>query len=407
MGAGHQQFTATLEGLARQNVELQNEQAQSRQPAANELAALREEVKGAPLRGTQATGVGVDTRLLGKPSDFSGTQDAWRDWSTVCKRYAGAAIPRLQKQMDNAAKATELTPNATILDDDNRAASAPLDWMMLMMCKGAALNTVFLAGDSEGLGAWRQLTEKYEPKVRTRFAGQLMSILSYSFQGDATERITAWEREMATYVRDSGKILDDEIKVGAVLLRLPESQLKTHLLMRVDEFKRWTEFRDEVVANSRAIAVAQSQRTPMDIGAVGKGKSGKGGKGSNGAGKRNNQTQQACSRCGNTDHTSANCPHSDKTCRKCGKVGHLASVCRSSGTPQPKAKGGQKGKGGGKGANAARTCWNCGESGQMLSQCPPRRRSIRWKNTPLRVGRAAAKTQSWLDRSEATSMFAA
>ena len=41
-----------------------------------------------------------------------------------------------------------------------------------------------------------------------------MSILSYSFQGDATERITAWEREIATYERDSGKILDDEIKVG-------------------------------------------------------------------------------------------------------------------------------------------------------------------------------------------------
>ena len=108
----------------------------------------------------------------------------------------------------------------------------------------------------------------------------------------------------------------DEIKVGTVLLRLPESQLKTNLLMRVDKLKKWTDFRDEVVAVSRAIAVAQSQPTPMDIGAVGKGKSGKGGKGLKGAGKRNNQTQQACFRCGNTDHTSANCPHSDKTCRK-------------------------------------------------------------------------------------------
>ena len=75
------------------------------------------------------------------------------------------------------------------------------------------------------------------------------------------------------------------------------------------------------------------------------------------------------SRCGNTDHTSANCPHSDETCRKCGKVGHLTSVCRSSGTPQPKAKGGQKGKGGGKGATAVKTCWNCDESGHMTSQC--------------------------------------
>ena len=91
----------------------------------------------------------------------------------------------------DAAKAAAPIPNATILDDDDPAASAQLYWMMLMICKGAALNTVFLAGDSEGLEAWRQLTEKYEPKMRTRLAGQLMSILSFSLQGDTSERITA------------------------------------------------------------------------------------------------------------------------------------------------------------------------------------------------------------------------
>ena len=61
--------------------------------------------------------------------------------------------------MGDAAKATEPTPNATIVDDEDGAASAQLYWMMIMICKGAALNTVFLAGDSEGLEAWRQLTE--------------------------------------------------------------------------------------------------------------------------------------------------------------------------------------------------------------------------------------------------------
>ena len=215
--------------------------------------------------------------------------------------YAGAAIPRLQKLMDDAAKAAAPIPNATIMDENDRAVSTQLYWMMLMICKGTALNIVFFAGDSEGLPAWRQLSEKYEPKMRTRFAGQLMSILSSSFQGDTAEWITVWEREIATYERDSGKTLDDEIKVGAVLLKLPESQKKTNLLMRVDKLKKWTDFRDEVVAISRAIAVAQSQPTRMDIGALGKGKSGKGSKGSIGAGKLNNQTQQACSRCGNTD----------------------------------------------------------------------------------------------------------
>ena len=128
MNAMHQQFTTAMEDLTRQNTELQKELHQSRQQAANELAALRQEVRGAPLRGTQ-TGVGVDTRLLGKPSDFSGAQDAWRDWSTVFNGYAGAAIPRLQKFMDDAAKAAAPIPNATIMDENDRAASAQPYWI--------------------------------------------------------------------------------------------------------------------------------------------------------------------------------------------------------------------------------------------------------------------------------------
>ena len=78
-----------------------------------------------------------------------------------------------------AAKAGTPIPNATILEEEDRAASAQLHWMMLMICKGAPLNIVFLAGDTEGLEAWRQLTENYE-LMRTRFAGQLMSFLSFS-----------------------------------------------------------------------------------------------------------------------------------------------------------------------------------------------------------------------------------
>ena len=83
--------------------------------------------------------------------------------------------------------------------------------------------------------------------------------------------------------------------------------------MRVDTLKKWTDFRGEVVAISRAVSAAQTQPTPTDIGAMGKRTSSEGGKGAKGGGKRNNQTQQACSSCGNTDHTAANCPHFDKT----------------------------------------------------------------------------------------------
>ena len=77
-----QQFTSALDSSSRQNVDLQAELARNRQQAASELEALRQELR-TPQRATSTT-VGVDTRLLGKPGEFSGAQEAWRDWIAVC-----------------------------------------------------------------------------------------------------------------------------------------------------------------------------------------------------------------------------------------------------------------------------------------------------------------------------------
>ena len=64
----------------------------------------------------------------------------------------------------------------------------------------------------------------------------------------------------------------------------------------------------------------------------------------------------------------------------------LANVCRSSGTPQPKAKEGQKGKGAGKGVNAAKTCSSCGESGHMSSQGPKKVHLVEESTTTSQAG---------------------
>ena len=149
-----------------------------------------------------------------------------------------------------------------------------------------------------------------------------------------------------------------------MLLRLPESQLKTHLLMRVDKLENDRLPRRsgcDFSCDCRCSVTTDNDQQWSNR----QEKSGKGGKGSKGAGKLHNQTQQV--------HTSANSLHSDKTWPKCGKVGHLASVCRSSGIPQPKSKDGQKGKESGTGANTAKTSWNCGESGHMSSKCPKKK----------------------------------
>ena len=86
----HQQFTTALEGLTRQNTELQNELNQSRQGTR-------------VCWESQATSPGRKTRGETGAQCFKG--------------YAGAAIPLLQKLLDDAAKAAAPIPNATIIDD--------------------------------------------------------------------------------------------------------------------------------------------------------------------------------------------------------------------------------------------------------------------------------------------------
>eukprot|EP00971_Amphidinium_carterae_P106926 2117773-Amphidinium_carterae.1 len=51
------------------------------------------------------------------------------------------------------------------------------------------------AGDHEGLTAWQHLVEQHEPQQRTRFAGQLQTILAWKFAGDIEGRMEAFERE--------------------------------------------------------------------------------------------------------------------------------------------------------------------------------------------------------------------
>ena len=139
-----------------------------------------------------------------------------------------------------------------------------------MLCKNTALQVVVGARRGEGLEARKLLrVERYEPRLRTRYATQLMKIMSFSLQGDLLERLGLWEREIQRCESGSGKILDAEFRIGTFMLRLPEGPMKIHLLMRVDVLRTWVDFRQGVLAITRAIISAQETPTPMDIGVVG------------------------------------------------------------------------------------------------------------------------------------------
>ena len=58
----------------------------------------------------------VDTRLIGKPVVFAGTQESWTDWAFVFKAYCSALSPRLVTLMEAAQGQPALIMPADPLD---------------------------------------------------------------------------------------------------------------------------------------------------------------------------------------------------------------------------------------------------------------------------------------------------
>ena len=157
----------------------------------------------------------------------------------------------------------------------------------------------------------------------------------------------------------AARFFDDEIKVGAVLLRLTESQLKTHLLMRVDKLKKVDRLprRSGLRFLVRLLLLSHSRhRWTLEQWA------------------RENQARDRKELVNVTIGLSKHFPGAEARItplqtvltlrRGAENVERLVTwqVCVSIlwNSSAPGAKGGQKGKGG-KGANAAKTCWHCEE----------------------------------------------
>ena len=244
-------------------------------------AALQQQVSSMPATApsTHRETV-VDTRGLGRPETFDGTASKWRDWKVVIRSYTAACHGKLAALMEVAEETDEPITNVVLPTPGEREASEQLAFILVMVCRGAALDQVVNAGPGEGLLAWRSLCRRFEPRVKTRFAGVLLGLLNFDFSGDLIARMEAFERELAQYERTSGEAVSDGMRIGIVLQRLEESSLKQHLLLNTERLTKWADFRAEMINVRRAQQIVANRAQPMDIGALsGKGKGKPKGKG--------------------------------------------------------------------------------------------------------------------------------
>ena len=70
--------------------------------------------------------IGVDTRNLGRPSQFNGTDSAWRDWSVVFRSYAALVHPALKDEMQRVERLSTAETNVGLLEGEQVQASSDL-----------------------------------------------------------------------------------------------------------------------------------------------------------------------------------------------------------------------------------------------------------------------------------------
>ena len=148
--------------------------------------------------------------------------------------------------------------NAGLLEGEQVQASSDLYHLLLHSTSGPPLIRVVNAGSAEGLRAWQLLVKRYDPHIRSRTGGQLLSLLQFDFSGDMLAKLEAYERDLALYEQASGEKISDGLRVGIVLNRVTDTdtELATHLLLNSERFLAWALFRRELVDVSRGRAAA-------------------------------------------------------------------------------------------------------------------------------------------------------
>ena len=186
----------------------------------------------------------IDTRGLLKPQPFAGKDQQWVDWAFIFRPYCSLLSPRLRELMENAQlQALVLVPPIDAVD---QALSRDLFHLLVLVCKGPAMQEVRRAQTSQGdngFEAWRLLVKRYEPAERNRAFGLLNSVLQHKFDTkDILTSLSEWEERARSYERSSGERLPDGVLTATILNGIADP-LKSHLQINSNRFATYAELR--------------------------------------------------------------------------------------------------------------------------------------------------------------------
>ena len=213
------------------------------------------------------------------------------------------------------------------LDEVTLTLSRQLYYMLVMLTTDDAQRLIGNVEQGNGAEAWRRLCWEYEPDVRVRHGAVLHALLRREFgkdpNSDLAVEIESFERDVRRYEEQSGKVLDQDVKISVLIGGMLNVKVRDHLELNAARLDTYQQLRAEILNFAVAKRTwTQDVDDPMVIGAVkdGKGKTSKG-KGKDSKGKGKDSKGKAKSK------DNAN-PNAGKDCHYCGKPNHIKQDCR-------------------------------------------------------------------------------
>ena len=124
----------------------------------------------------------IDTRTVGRLSDFSGAPDQWLEWSFRARAWLALLQVAGTQPGDMAGMLAAAEAAAAPLDEGAftpaaTACSTVLFNVLAQVVRGKALNIIRQPPRGWGLESWRRLCREYEPDTGTRYASVLVGII--------------------------------------------------------------------------------------------------------------------------------------------------------------------------------------------------------------------------------------
>ena len=143
-----QQAVQQLAAMQVQQAQTEQQLREAREAAATATAAATAAGKGVRAgkggvaggaSGGGPSGFGIDTRMLGRPDTFDGSESKWGDWSTVMKAYAALCNASLVSAMPASEVEAQKKRNSDLRDQLDVEASVALYFLLVLLTRNEAV----------------------------------------------------------------------------------------------------------------------------------------------------------------------------------------------------------------------------------------------------------------------------